>query len=139
MAKLEGLTKKMNVFRKKESAAVQENLSAWGKIKKVVGLIVAWIYRLRGVILAVPVVYAALKIAQYNMEHLPEAVGLNLQATGEFASTISREFAVYGSLGVTAACLVLMLCSRKVMYPWAISIFTLVIPILLLISNLYPC
>lgn len=139
MAKLEGITRKLNVFQKKEPDAVQENLSTWAKIKKVIGLIVTWIYRLRGVILSVPVVYAALKIAEYNMEHLPESVGLNLQATGEFASTVSRELAVYGPLGLTAGCLLMMLCSRKVMYPWAISIFTLVIPILLLFSNQYPC
>lgn len=139
MEKLEGLTKKLNVFRKKEPAQVQENLSTWAKIKKVIGGIVTWIYRLRGVILAAPVVYAAMKIAAYNMEHLPESVGLNLLSTGEFAVTVSREFAVFGPLVVTAACLVMMLCSRKVMYPWAISIFTLAIPVLLLVSNIYPC
>jgi len=39
---------------------------------------------------------------------------------------------------VTAACLVLMFTSRKALYPWAVSIFTLILPVLLLISNLYP-
>ena len=107
-------------------------------ISNVIGGILTWIYRLRGIFLAIPVVYAALKLASYNMEHLPQIVGINLQASGAFADTISREFAVYGPLGVTAACLVLMLCSRKVMYPWAISVFTLALPLLLLISNLYP-
>ena len=41
-------------------------------------------------------------------------------------------------LGLTAACLLLMFCSRKAMYPWAISIFTLALPVLLLVSNVYP-
>ena len=82
--------------------------------------------------------YAALWLARYNMNHLPEPVGLNLQTTGEFATTVSLEMAVYGPLGLTLACLALMLCSRKVMYPWAISIFTLALPVLLLISNIYP-
>ena len=31
-----------------------------------------------------------------------------------------------------------MFLSRKAMYPWAISIFSLAIPILLLLSNRYP-
>ena len=31
-----------------------------------------------------------------------------------------------------------MFCSRKAMYPWAISIFTLALPVLLLVSNVYP-
>lgn len=109
------------------------------KISHVFGLILTWIYRLRGIFLAIPVVYAAVKLASYNMEHLPQIVGINLQSSGAFADTISREFAVYGPLGVTAACLVLMLCSRKVMYPWAISVFTLILPVILLLSNRYPC
>ena len=109
------------------------------KISRVFGLILTWIYRLRGIFLAIPVVYAAMKLASYNMEHLPQVVGINLQSSGAFADTISREFAVYGPLGVTAACLVLMLCSRKVMYPWAISVFTLILPVILLLSNRYPC
>ena len=130
-------------FKKKsgseEAAQPAPQLSTWAKIKRVIGLIFTWLYRLRGVILAIPVAYAALKLASYNWQNLPDVVGINLQASGAFADTITREFAVYGPLGLTAACLVLMLCSRKVMYPWAISVFTLVIPVLLLFSNQYPC
>lgn len=138
MEKLQTIKQKLNIFQKKDPVAEPENLSAWGKVKKVIGLIVTWIYRLRGLILAAPVAYAALWLANYNMNHLPEPVGLNLQTTGEFATTVSLEMAVYGPLGLTLACLALMLCSRKVMYPWAISIFTLALPVLLLISNIYP-
>jgi hypothetical protein len=65
-------------------------------------------------------------------------VGINLQSSGEFAQTITRDLAVMGPLGLTAACLLLMFCSRKAMYPWAISIFTLILPLLILITNLYP-
>ena len=97
-----------------------------------------WLFRLRKVVLAAPVVYFALKLATYNGEHLPEQVGINLQATGDFAHYISRNFAVMGPLAVTAACLLLMFCSRKAMYSWAISVFTLVLPLLLLLSNTYP-
>ena len=96
------------------------------------------LFRLRKIVLAVPVVYWALKLAFYNREHLPEQVGLNIQSTGEFAQMISRDMAVMGPLGLTAACLLLMFCSRKAMYPWAISLFTLVLPLLILFSNLYP-
>ena len=138
MEKLQTIAQKLNIFQKKDTVAKPENLSTWGKVKRVIGLIVTWIYRLRGLILAAPVAYAALWLAKYNMAHLPEPVGLNLQTTGQFATTVSLEMAVYGPLGLTLACLALMLCSRKVMYPWAISIFTLALPILLLISNIYP-
>lgn len=124
---------------KTEAIAKKETVSVWKKICNVIGLIVTWIYRLRGALLSIPVVYAAVQLAMYNMEHLPMIVGINLQASGAFADTITREFAVLGPLGVTGACVLFTLCSRKVIYPWAISVLTLILPVLLLLSNRYPC
>ncbi len=108
------------------------------KINSVINLIFVWLFRLRKLVMAAPVVYFALKLASYNSEHLPEQVGIDLQSTGEFAQTISRQLAVAGPLGLTLACLLLMFCSRKTVYPWTISIFTLALPLLLLLSNVYP-
>ena len=108
------------------------------KINHYINLIGTLLFRLRKLVLAAPVVYYALKLAAYNMEHLPEEVGINLQSSGMFAMTIARSMAVMGPLGLTIACLLLMFCSRKALYPWAISIFTLALPLLLLFSNLYP-
>ena len=109
-----------------------------GKINHVINLIGTWLFRLRKFVMAAPVVYYALKLAAYNREHLPELVGINLQSTGEFAQYISRNMAVMGPLALTLGCLVLMFCSRKAMYSWAVSIFTLALPLLLLLSNAYP-
>lgn len=109
-----------------------------GKINSVIDIIGLWLFRLRKIVLAAPVVYYALKLASYNMQHLPEQVGINLQVSGEFAQTISRQLAVIGPLGLTLACLLLMFCSRKAIYAWAVSVFTLALPLLLLLSNAYP-
>ena len=106
------------------------------KINSLISFIGSVLFRLRKIVLAVPVVYWALKLASYNRAHLPEEVGINLLSTGEFAMTISRELAVMGPLVVTAACLVLMATSRKAMYPWAVSILTLILPFLLLLQSL---
>lgn len=138
MGKLENLTAGWKKLRTDLNEGVQSSGSVYSKIENVVGILAMCIYRLRAVFMAIPVAYYALKLAAYSSKHLPEEVGLNLQSTGEFAMTISRELAVTGSLAVTAACLVLMFFSRKALYPWAVSVFTLVLPILLLISNLYP-
>ena len=108
------------------------------KITSLLSFIGSILFRLRKLVLAAPVVYVAVKLAYYNRVHLPEQVGINIQSTGEFAQMITRDMAIMGPLGLTAACLLLMLCSRKAMYPWAISIFTLVLPLLILFSNLYP-
>ena len=129
--------------QEKSSAALQGTgfdkfRAVMSKINTVINLIGVWLFRLRKFVMAAPVVYAAIRLAAYNAKNLPEQVGLNLQSTGEFAMTISRYLAVVGPLGLTGACLLLMFCSRKAMYPWAISIFTLSLPLLLLISNVYP-
>lgn len=102
---------------------------------RIIGMV---IFRLRKIFMAIPVVYFALRLAAYNSDNLPLLVGLDLQTTGEFAHTISRQGAVSFPLIVTGACLVLMFFSRKSVYPWLISIFSLVIPVLLLITNIYP-
>ena len=88
--------------------------------------------------MAIPVLYFAFRFANENLQLLPEQVGINLLSTGEFAQMISRNMAVMGPLALTFACLLLMFCSRKAMYSWAISVFTLTLPLLLLISNVYP-
>lgn len=106
-----------------------------GKVSNVIRVICQWIYRLRGLFMAIPVAYFALKLASFNAKNLPEQVGLNLLSTGEFAMMVERSTAVNGPLAVTAACLVLTLCSRRNLQPWIISIFTLVLPILILALN----
>ncbi len=121
-----------------EPSGVEKAKTILFKVNSTINLICVWIFRLRKFVMAAPVVYFALKLAAYNMEHLPQQVGLDLQTTGEFAITISRELAVIGPLGLTLGCLLMMFFSRKAMYPWAISIFTLTLPLLLLVSNLYP-
>lgn len=109
-----------------------------GKMNRFINTVGVWLFRLRKFVMAAPVVYYALKLASYNREHLPEQVGINLQSSGEFASFISRNMAVMGPFALTIACLLLMFCSRKAMYPWAISIFTLALPLLIFVSNAYP-
>lgn len=126
------------------SAFIQKIKDFWGKvspvfqkIEEVITVICRCIFKLRKIFMAIPVVYAAWQIASLNMERLPEAVGLNLQSTGEFALMVTREYAVYGPLGVTAFCLLLMFFSRKTLFPWVISIFTLVLPYLIYFTNMY--
>ena len=123
---------------KSSNNTIQQYKTTMKKINSLISFIGSVLFRLRKIVMAVPVIYVALKLAFYNREHIPEQVGINLQSSGEFAQMITRDMAVMGPLGLTAACLLLMLCSRKAMYPWAISIFTLALPLLILFTNLYP-
>jgi len=138
MSNMNVISEKWNRLRKDVSEGIDTTGSAYSRVKSVIGVIVMVIYRLRKLVLAAPVLYYALKLASYNMSNLPEIVGINLQANGAFAESISRSMAVMGPLGITVACLVLMFCSRKALYPWAVSVFTLALPLLILLSNQYP-
>jgi hypothetical protein len=88
--------------------------------------------------MAVPVALVALRLAAWNMVKLPEEVGINLLASGEYQYMISRGLAVMGPLVVTAVCLLMMLLSRRTIYPWLISIFSLVLPLLIWVTNVFP-
>lgn len=101
----------------------------------VIGTLLTWIFRLRKIFMALPVLYAAWTLAKQNMEQLPEVVGFDIQSTGEFAQMISRETAVYGPFALTFICVVLMIMSRRTIYPWLISIFSLVLPLLIWVLN----
>ena len=97
-----------------------------------------WAYKLRSVLLAIPVAIGAITLAIQNMAKLPEQVGINLQASGEYSMMVGRGLAVFAPLGVTAVCLLFMFCSRRVIYPWLVSLFSLALPLLLLITNTFP-
>lgn len=109
-----------------------------GKCIYVIGIIGRWIYKLRSVILAIPVILGAVWLAVYNTRILPESVGILLMSSGEHKWVVARDIAVMGPLAVTALCLLMMFCSRRVLYPWIISIFSLVLPLLIWITNVFP-
>lgn len=124
-------------FSENVKTAYEKARVVFGRIGNVISLICTWIFRLRRIFMAIPVVVLAIRIASENMERLPEYVGLNLQSNGEFAMMVTRNYAVFGPLCVTGFCLLLMFCSRKTLFPWIISIFTLVLPYLIYLTNLY--
>lgn len=128
----------MKEFIEKIKAAWAKVSPVFKKIEEVVTVLCRCVYKLRKIIMAVPVIWYALKFAGMNAQRLPESVGLNLQSSGEFAVMVTKNYAVYGPLGVTLFCLLLMFFSRKATFPWIISIFTLALPWLIYFTNLYP-
>lgn len=112
--------------------------AVFGAIGNAFRVIYSWCVRLHKLILAVPVVVGAVLLAQECMEKLPESVGIGLMEDGTYSQLISKDLAVIGPLAVTAVCLLLMFCSRRTLYPWLISLFSLALPALLLITNIFP-
>ena len=129
---------KLKAFWNKTCEVMRPVGKVFDGIGKVIAWICKWIMRLRKLILAVPVIYGALRVTEFANENLPDRVGLNLLENGEYAYTVAKNVAVLGPLALTAACLLLMFCSRRTMYPWLICMFTLVLPILIVLTNIYP-
>ncbi len=98
------LWEKTGQFAEKQTAAVQSAgfekfKTVMSKVNSVINLIGVWLFRLRKFIMAAPVVYAAIRLASYNGQHLPEQVGLDLQSTGEFAMTVKPSAGGDGTAG----------------------------------------
>lgn len=122
----------------KSTGALDGVMNVLKKTGHVLSLIGSWIFRLRKIILSIPVLYFAVSLALNNLAQLPEEVGIFLSAAGEFTLTVGKGLAVVGPLGVTAGALLLMFCSRKTLYPWVISVFSLILPVFILFVNTYP-
>lgn len=121
-----------------KGAAWQKTKLAFEKTGRVFGVIGKVLYHMRKLFLAVPVVWLAVRLYGIAMEKLPSVVGLLLQESGEYARMVDREVAAMGCMAVTVACLLMMFCSRRTLYPWLISLFSLVLPILLIVTNIFP-
>lgn len=103
-------------------------------------MICMWVYKLRSVFLAIPVAFAAVWMALENLVRLPNVVEICIPAGGLSVQIIEmgKMIAVFGPLLITAACLGLMFCSRRVTYPWLISIFSLVLPLFFYFNSVFP-
>ena len=102
-----------------------------------------WTYRLRSLVLAIPIAMAAVVLAIRNSYMLPAVVTFDMATAKEgqlvFQSiSVGRGIAVIVPLMITFCCLVLMFCSKKVVYPWLVSFFSLAVPFVLLLINTFP-
>ena len=109
-----------------------------------------YMYRLRSLLLAAPVAAVALILAMENKERLAETIEItkisyNPEAADALfgllelgTTTITRDSAVYGPAMITAACLVMMMCSKRTLYPFLISVFSLCLPLVIWFFSVYP-
>ena len=123
-AKLKPALKKIGAFGAK----------VWQALKKV------WRYtlKLHKIFLAIPVAWGAIVLAIANAARLPELVGFNLQADRSFAIYMGRLPAVLAPLLITLVCLLLMFLSKRTLTPWLVSVFSLALPLIIWITNVFP-
>lgn len=132
----------MSSSRKRNSASESEGkqklIGFLKQIGTVLGLTAKWGFKIRSLVLAIPVFICAGALAIRNARQLPELVGINILASGEYQWFVSRGVAVLIPFGVTVVCLLMMLCSKKILYPWLISLFSLVLPLVVWLTNNLP-
>ena len=106
-------------------------------IGTVLRLTFRWAYKLRSLVLSIPVAVVALALAVRNLAQLPAQVGFNLLSNGQYQFVVSKGIAVCLPVAITAVCLCMMFLSKKVLYPWLISVFSLALPLVLWLSNVF--
>ena len=135
---LETIAQKWNACMDTVRPYVKKVWAFFREFGKAIDVVWTYIVKLRKVIMAVPVAWGAIYLAMRNLIELPKTVGLDLQSDGTFTVMIAREAAALGPVAITAVCLLLMFWSKRTLTPWLVSIFSLVLPLLILVTNTFP-
>ena len=123
---------------KKSEAKKASSKQSNTKTKEILKVIWKYVWMFRGAIISIPVLVIAIKQAFSNASTLPEKVGLNIQSTGEFGMMVSRSSAVLTPLLITIACILMATFTKRPLFPWLVSIFSLLLPLLIWVTNNYP-
>lgn len=138
MSLMDSFAEKWQKISDKAQPALKSSSAFCKKAGEGINIVWKYMVKLKKVILAIPVGVGAVILAIKNLAQLPETVGLNLQSDGTFSLLIARELAVLGPIAITALCLLLMFGSKRTLTPWLVSVFSLAIPLLILITNTFP-
>lgn len=134
-------------FYQKAQPVLSRTGEILGKIGRVLVRIFDTLFKMRKVIAAIPVAAVAIYLALYNQTHLPSVVELNLVEIlmedgmlvfQTVTHQIARGIAVFIPLTITLLCLLLLLGSRRILTPWLVSLLTLVLPVVILLTNVFP-
>ena len=138
MGFFESMTEKWDAMTKKTAPTLEKLGRFFQKTGDGAATVWNFVVKFKQFVLAIPVILGAVILAIRNMGALPQKVGFGLQLDGTFDFMVGRGIAVLGPIAVTALCLLLMFCSKRVLTPWLVSVFSLVLPILIWIINCYP-
>ena len=123
--------------------AWNNSASARGKIASFCSATGKWTYKLRAFVLAIPIVAIAVILAVSNMATLPAAVAIGppniVNGILVFQEVlVSKILAVFIPLLVTAFCLLMMFLSKRISFPFLVSLFSLILPIFFSIAAKLP-
>lgn len=128
---------KWKVFRRKTKPTFDKIATVMGKIWDKLSYGWKYVSNFRKIFLSVPVAGAAVILALVNLFRLPPMVGFDLQANGDFSFRLIRELAVLGPLAITALCLLMVFISKRTLTPWLVSVLSLILPLVILLTNTF--
>lgn len=129
---------KWNQFREKIRPVTEPVGRVCVKVSAVLRMIWSYVVQWKKLIAAIPVAVGAIWLAVRNTTKLPAVVGLGLQMDGSFSLLLPRQTAVLIPLSVTALCLLLMCCSKRILTPWVVSALSLILPVIIWVVNVFP-
>ena len=138
MSVIDIAVEKWNLFCEKAEPVTKPVGHFFKELKKAFDVVWTFIWKARRMFMAIPIAFAAVCMAIYNEFALPASVGLFLQESGDYYFKVFRELAVLGPLALTAACLLLLFISKRTLTPWFVSLFSLSLPLIILLTNVYP-
>lgn len=109
-----------------------------------------YIFWFRSVLVGAVMGVAAVVLAAYNRTRLPETVDyikVTLDAEAEnallglfvmSADSVSRDWAVMIPVALTAGCIVMMIFSKRMMFPCMIGLLTLLLPQIIYWFTIFP-
>ena len=100
------------------------------------------VYKFRSLFMAIPVVACSINLALVSAAKLPSKLMLSIPAVQERELVLKlvemdKTTAIFVPVLITAVCLLLMFCSRRQLFPWLISIFSLILPVTLIMAGMF--
>ena len=135
---IDQFVQKWNAFYAKTEPFRKKTGAFFTSVGNGIGVFWNYIVRLRKIFAAIPVAWAAVMLAIRNMVELPPVVGMGLQLDGTYTFEMAREIAALGPMALTALCLLLMFCSKRILTPWVVSALSLILPVFIWFINVFP-
>lgn len=100
------------------------------------------VYKFRSLFMAIPVVACSINLALVSAAKLPSKLMLSIPALEQRELVLrlvemDKTTAIFVPVLITAVCLLLMFCSRRQLFPWLISIFSLILPVTLIVAGMF--
>ncbi len=146
---LDNIVDKWQTFKNKPRPGLDKVRKVFHKIGNFLSRLWKAVFMFRGLVLSAPVAAASVILAARSQSDLPEIVEITLPGIEVHGQNSLFGFLVYQTqyvprgtavlvpLILTVACLLLTMCSKRMFYPWIISLFTLTVPLFLLLTNVY--